>query len=108
MQELIVTAAEGTTRKTRPIIKWTGGKYEEFSMFSAFIPVFDRYFEPFFGGGGAFFALQPSAEAFLNDKSTDLVKFYSLIHSQALHTELSKYATAWEEAGEMANQLKNV
>jgi len=49
-----IPEAEKTRKKVRPIIKWTGGKYDEFSMFSDFIPDFEKYFEPFFGGGGFF------------------------------------------------------
>lgn len=94
------------TKKVRPVIKWTGGKYDEFSMFSALIPAFERYFEPFFGGGGVFFALQPDAPAFLNDKSKDLIQFYSLIHSKSLQQELVNYADAWDEAGKMSKDLK--
>jgi DNA adenine methylase len=37
-------------KKTRPIIKWTGGKYNEFDFFQDHIPTFDRYIEAFFLG----------------------------------------------------------
>ncbi|MGF1924118.1 MAG: DNA adenine methylase, partial [Bacteroidia bacterium] len=47
-------------QKLRPLLKWTGGKFDEFPLFAESIPKFDRYIEPFFGGGGVFFALQPS------------------------------------------------
>jgi DNA adenine methylase len=93
-------------KKVRPIIKWTGGKYDEFEMFSGYIPEFQNYFEPFFGGGGVFFALQPKGEAYLNDKSKDLIKFYSLIHSSNFYDELLSYADAWDEAGRLSVELK--
>jgi DNA adenine methylase len=92
-------------KKIRPIIKWTGGKYEEFARFSAYIPHFQDYYEPFFGGGGTFFALQPSAKAFLNDKSTDLINFYRFLHSAQFETELTKYADAWEITTALAADL---
>jgi DNA adenine methylase len=98
--------AEVATKKVRPIIKWTGGKYDEFPMFGNFIPAFENYYEPFFGGGGVFFALQPKGKAFLNDKSKDLVRFYSLIHSRSFKDELLTYANAWDEAGKLAIELK--
>ncbi|WP_207492558.1 DNA adenine methylase [Aridibaculum aurantiacum] len=85
-------------KKTRPIIKWTGGKYDEYAEFSRFIPSFKNYYEPFFGGGGVFFAARPQGKAFLNDKSKDLFAFYSLIHSSLLKKHLLKYADAWDEA----------
>jgi DNA adenine methylase len=93
-------------KKVRPIIKWTGGKYDEFEMFSGYIPEFQNYFEPFFGGGGVFFALQPKGEAYLNDKSKDLIKFYSLIHSSNFYDELLSYADAWDGAGRLSIELK--
>jgi DNA adenine methylase len=92
-------------KKVRPIIKWTGGKFDEFSLFEEYLPTFDKYYEPFFGGGGVFFALQPAGPAFLNDKSKDLVQFYSLIHSAAFRKELLIYADVWDEAGQLAINL---
>ncbi len=92
-------------KKIRPIIKWTGGKFDEFLMFAKYIPPFTRYFEPFFGGGGVFFALQPKAPSFLNDRSKDLIKFYSLIHSASFKNELFTYANVWDETGELARAL---
>lgn len=106
MDELNITEVKKLRKKVRPVIKWTGGKYDEYLMFSEFIPDFERYFEPFFGGGGVFFALQPSTPAFLNDKSKDLIKFYSLIHSTSLQKELNTYSDAWDEAGKLSGELK--
>ncbi len=37
-------------KKTRPIFKWTVGKYNEFDFFQDHIPTFDRYIEAFFLG----------------------------------------------------------
>jgi DNA adenine methylase len=95
-------------KKIRPIIKWTGGKFDEFAMFGHYIPAFDRYLEPFFGGGGVFFALQPQTPALLNDKSKDLIQFYSLIHSSLFKKELFTYADAWDEAGKLSGELTPV
>ncbi|MCW3106858.1 MAG: adenine methylase [Segetibacter sp.] len=92
-------------KKIRPIIKWTGGKFNEFPKFSAYLPEFDRYYEPFFGGGGTFFAVQPTGKAFLNDKSTDLINFYKLLNSVSFKNELTKYADAWEQTTNVAGQL---
>jgi DNA adenine methylase len=41
------------------LIKWPGGKTKEYKYIKDLIPNFDRYIEPFFGGGGIFFQLQP-------------------------------------------------
>lgn len=92
-------------KKIRPIIKWTGGKYDEFALFSTYIPSFERYIEPFFGGGGVFFALQPSVPSFINDKSTDLIQFYLQVGKPNFKKELLNYAHAWDELGILASQL---
>src|SRR5438128_1417547 len=96
---------EKRSTRIKPIIKWTGGKYEEFSVFNKYIPSFDRYIEPFFGGGGVFFALQPSSVSLINDKSNDLINFYSLVHSHSFEVELLQYVEAWESAGRFAKHI---
>ena len=92
-------------QKVKPIIKWTGGKYEEFPMFSQYIPAFKNYYEPFFGGGGVFFALQPKGLSFLNDRSSDLARFYSMIDSVDLQIQLNQYADAWDSAGRFSHEI---
>lgn len=92
-------------QKIKPIIKWTGGKYREFVLFEKFIPSFDRYIEPFFGGGGVFFALQPKTASFLNDKSADLMCFYAQMHTQDFQNSLYNYAQAWEEMTTLVDAL---
>ncbi|MGV3548021.1 MAG: DNA adenine methylase [Pedobacter sp.] len=92
-------------QKIKPIIKWTGGKYREFALFKDHIPKFERYIEPFFGGGGVFFALQPKTPVIINDKSTDLIRFYQQINQPQFKLELYQYASAWEEITEFSVQL---
>lgn len=92
-------------QKIKPIIKWTGGKYREFALFKDHIPEFERYIEPFFGGGGVFFALQPKTPVVINDKSTDLIRFYQQINQPNFKLELYQYASAWEEITELAKQF---
>jgi len=92
-------------QKIKPIIKWTGGKYREFALFENYIPTFERYIEPFFGGGGVFFALQPKTPVVINDKSKDLIRFYKQIGENDFKNALYQYATAWEEITQLANQF---
>jgi len=47
----------------RPIIKWPGGKSRELNRILPYIPHFQRYIEPFFGGGALFFHLCPAPAA---------------------------------------------
>jgi DNA adenine methylase len=101
----LIKEAAQPAKNPRPIIKWTGGKFEEFPMFARYIPRFENYYEPFFGGGGVFFALRPEHASFLNDKSSDLARFYSQLNSPAFKDELLRYADAWEKAGQLSHKI---
>lgn len=63
------------------LIKWPGGKAREIKYIEHLIPQYDRYIEPFFGGGAMFFYLKPQA-AVINDISSDLINFYTLTKAQ--------------------------
>jgi len=82
----------------KPLIKWAGGKFAEFRQFKHLVPPFKKYYEPFFGGGGVFFALQTEVPAFVNDKSEDLVNFYRLIGNKKFEAQLYLFADGWEQA----------
>ena len=61
------------------IIKWPGGKSREIEMIKDLIPEkYDRYIEPFFGGGALYFHLNPKKAA-INDCSALLMDFYRLV-----------------------------
>ena len=64
-----------------PIIKWPGGKSREIHKIQPLIPAYQRYVEPFFGGGAVFFHLAPQAAA-INDISQSLMQYYQLIQAQ--------------------------
>lgn len=63
------------------LLKWPGGKTREISHIENGIPSFDRYVEPFFGGGALYFHLKPQ-KALVNDISSDLIEFYRLVQQQ--------------------------
>lgn len=65
----------------KPIIKWPGGKSGEIQKIHDLIPPFDRYIEPFFGGGALFFHLMPPRAA-VNDISASLMEFYRFVQAQ--------------------------
>jgi DNA adenine methylase len=92
-------------KKIRPIIKWTGGKFNEYGLFATSIPKFKRYIEPFFGGGGVYFALQPKVKCLINDKSTDLVNFYNQIGNPLFQLELNKYGDFWDQLAEVNTSI---
>ena len=70
-----------SVNKMNPLIKWPGGKSGEINKIKKYIPKYDRYIEPFFGGGALFFYLNPSKAA-INDISQSLIQFYRLIKKQ--------------------------
>lgn len=59
-----------------PVLKYRGGKSREIPLFLHCIPDdFDRYIEPFFGGGALYFYLEPE-NAIVNDVNERLMQFY--------------------------------
>lgn len=68
-----------TENDLRPIVKWAGGKRQLVDELIDLMPVnYNRYYEPFFGGGALYFALQPDV-AFINDFNTELMTMYKVI-----------------------------
>lgn len=59
----------------------------------------------FLGGGGVFFALQPTGTTLINDKSTDLINFYQQLNNPQFKEELFLYADAWDELDILTNFL---
>ena len=59
----------------KPILKYRGGKSREIKYFKDYIPKFDTYYEPFFGGGAVYFYLEPQ-KAVINDVNKRLIDFY--------------------------------
>ena len=70
-----------------PFLKWAGGKRWFVQKYSQFLPKkYNRYIEPFLGGGSVFFYLKPK-KAVLGDTNPDLIAAYKGIrhNSQALN-----------------------
>lgn len=63
----------------KPIIRWKGGKSDEMNHILPHVPEsYDRYIEPFVGGGALFFHLEPE-KGVINDVHTELVDFYRAV-----------------------------
>ena len=66
----------------KPMIKYRGGKSKEISHFINHMPSeYNRYIEPFFGGGALYFYLEPQ-KAIINDVNTRLYCFYKQIKEE--------------------------
>lgn len=83
----------------RPIIKYRGGKSKEIPEFLRFIPNdYERYIEPFLGGGAVYFELEPE-HAIINDINGRLVEFYREVRDEypQLSQELGSLQNIYEE-----------
>ncbi|MDH5646376.1 MAG: DNA adenine methylase, partial [Candidatus Heimdallarchaeota archaeon] len=92
----------------KPLIKWPGGKTTELNRILTHIPNFNRYFEPFFGGGAVCFNLEPKT-AFVNDIDTPLINFYNSIKTKSIKlvSELLKLNTDWNNLKILSNKLSD-
>lgn len=71
----------------KPFLKWVGGKQQLLSQFEAHFPVdFERYIEPFVGGGAVFFHLWNSErlpnKIFLFDNNEELINTYQVVRDK--------------------------
>lgn len=66
---------------TKPILKWAGGKTQLLNQIIPRLPKsYNKYFEPFLGGGALFFALAPTP-AVVSDSSPELINVYQVLSS---------------------------
>lgn len=81
----------------KAIIKWPGGKGEELPLIKGLFPVFERYVEPFFGGGSVFFGIDCD-DAIINDISSSLITFYKSVQrgSDEFRCYLEEYNDVFE------------
>ena len=74
--------------QARPFIKWAGGKSRLLEQYKPFLPTeFERYHEPFLGGGALFFFLAPQLQAqdkqaYLSDLNPELVNVYRCVRDE--------------------------
>ncbi|KZM57060.1 MULTISPECIES: Dam family site-specific DNA-(adenine-N6)-methyltransferase [Aeribacillus] len=67
--------------KVKPVLKWAGGKQQLLDVLIPQVPKnFNRYIEPFLGGGALFFALKPK-NAIIADLNPELINLYKIIAS---------------------------
>lgn len=77
METLVLeNVKQKSTLKLSPVVKWPGGKEQELKCIIDNAPLyFDRYIEPFVGGGAVSFSIN-NQEKLINDKSKELINFY--------------------------------
>lgn len=81
-----------------PVLKYRGGKSREIPRFLTHVPDdFNRYVEPFFGGGALYFYLEPDC-AIVNDLNTKLMTFYQQLRDRysLMRRQLDKIQKIYE------------
>lgn len=72
----------------KPFIKWAGGKRQLLPLLIEHVPKeYNRYIEPFIGGGALFLHLQPKI-ALINDINPEIINAFNIIKTQ--HLDLMK------------------
>ena len=84
---------EKLKEETYPIVKWVGGKRQlMFELLKNMPENYNRYFEPFIGGGALFFELQPD-NAYISDMNEELINLYKVVRDNVdeLVADLQKH-----------------
>ena len=69
----------GNIEMCRPFVKWAGGKRQLVEELLRSRPgEYNRFIEPFIGGGALFFALRPD-NAFISDINEELINIYTVV-----------------------------
>lgn len=76
-QNMVITS-QNLISGLQPLLKWPGGKEKELKYILPNTPSFERYYEPFVGGGSVFMAVK-AKEYYINDFSTELISLYNNI-----------------------------
>lgn len=72
------------TNRATPILKWAGGKTKLIPQLQKYFPrKYNRYFEPFLGGGAIFFHLRPNF-SYLFDLNHELIEVYQVVRDNPL------------------------
>jgi DNA adenine methylase len=87
------------------LIKWAGGKEQELKYILPLLPpAFQRYYEPFVGGGAMFLAIEAPAKL-INDRSGELTHFYLMVARQdpGFLQTLETLLQAWQVLSDLAD-----
>src|SRR5690554_5724425 len=89
------------------VIKWPGGKRNEYKYIRDIIPDYKRYVEPFFGGGGIFFQEEPEV-ALINDYNSLLMDFYRLVkkRDKKFKYHLKQFEHNWDNMDNFTKNMK--
>ena len=95
--KLVAVKEEIKNLDVHPFVKWAGGKTQLLEVIESHLPeTFNRYFEPFVGGGALLFKLQPTAFS-INDSNEELICVYKCLENKELFELLKKELLKHEE-----------
>lgn len=95
--KLVPVKEEIKNLDVHPFVKWAGGKTQLLEVIESHLPeTFNRYFEPFVGGGALLFKLQPKAFS-INDSNEELICVYRCLENNELFELLKKELLKHEE-----------
>jgi DNA adenine methylase len=80
-------------KKTKPFMKWAGGKRQILNILVENMPKkYNRYYEPFIGGGALFFYIMPD-NAYISDINPELINLYEVVRDnfEGLINDLKKH-----------------
>ena len=87
-----------TSKKVKQFLRWTGGKRWLIKQLDEFLPqTFNKYHEPFIGGGAIFFHMNPK-QAFISDYNAELIETYNAIKNNP--HEVIKYIKSFKNTKE--------
>lgn len=90
------------------MIKYRGGKSREIQSFQKYIPCeFEKFFEPFLGGGAVYFYLEPET-AVINDINLNVINFYRDVqkHYPKMRKQLDQLQELYEANQYAYKELK--
>ena len=95
--KLVAVKEEIKNLDVHPFVKWAGGKTQLLEVIESHLPeTFNRYFEPFVGGGALLFKLQPKAFS-INDSNEELICVYKCLENNELFELLKQELLKHEE-----------
>lgn len=78
-----------------PVVKWAGGKTQLLEALQSRMPEsYNRYYEPFIGGGALFLTVSPK-KAVINDTNEQLINLYRQL--QTNHSEVISIISEWDK-----------
>lgn len=108
-QHRCVYNSSNAASRLKQIVIWPGGKKNELKFILPNVPSYDRFFEPFVGGGSVFMGIN-AKEHYINDFSTSLTTLYK--HIASSDERFIHYLMAMDmtivKAGEFAHRYQDV